>query len=248
MENEGLGPNGALLFCMEYLESQIDSFCKKITSSSFVDEDNSGAEDVDDVYYIFDLPGQAELVTCHYSLQRILAHMEKAFSFRIVVLHLTDSTGCQDSNRFVASLMASLQTMLMLERPQLNLLSKFDLIEQGGPLPLRVEEYLDLSNLPIIPSVNDKLSSALTELICDVGLLSLIPVAIEDVTCISYLVGEMDKANGFVYIEPKGSSSNEGIQGISVREGLRDSLIEHCKERYTKTMSDKEWDLLHGDD
>lgn len=237
MKNESLGPNGALLFCMEYLEREVDSFCKEILSLSSEDENP---------FFIFDLPGQAELITCHSSLQKILSHMEKVYNFRIVVLHLIDSTGCQDSGRFIASLISALQTMLMLERPQLNILSKFDLIEQGGPLPLRIEDYLLLSNLSLLALPKDKLSNALIELIEDLGLLSMIPIAIEDVICISFLVGEMDKANGFVYLDKEGG--NEAITGISVKEGLLDSLIEHCKQKYTKVLTDSDLDLLYGDD
>ena len=54
-----LGPNGAMLYCMEYLEHNIDWLESRLAA-------------LEHDYVLFDLPGQVELSTNHPSLQRIL--------------------------------------------------------------------------------------------------------------------------------------------------------------------------------
>ena len=45
METKGVGPNGALVFCMEFLEQNVDWLLNKIKS-------------LQGYYFIFDFPGQ----------------------------------------------------------------------------------------------------------------------------------------------------------------------------------------------
>lgn len=52
MVHEGLGPNGAMIFCMEHLEEQIEWLHEKI------------AEKPKNSYFLFDCPGQV----CSYFL------------------------------------------------------------------------------------------------------------------------------------------------------------------------------------
>ena len=65
MDEYGLGPNGAMLYCMEYLEENFDWLEK-------------GLEELGkDAYVVFDLPGQVELSTNHDSLKRIVEKLTK---------------------------------------------------------------------------------------------------------------------------------------------------------------------------
>ena len=50
MSRLNLGPNGGLIFCMEYLEKNLDWLKKKLSSYG-------------DQYFLFDCPGQVELYT-----------------------------------------------------------------------------------------------------------------------------------------------------------------------------------------
>jgi GPN-loop GTPase len=77
MSEHGLGPNGGMLYCMEYLEANYDWL-----------EDRLG-ELGKEAYVLFDLPGQVELSTNHNSLKRIIEKLGKS-GFRVcVVLKLT---------------------------------------------------------------------------------------------------------------------------------------------------------------
>ena len=65
MDSLGLGPNGAMLYCMEYLEKNLDWLEDAIAALP------------DDHYLIIDTPGQVELSTDHDSLRRIVERLQK---------------------------------------------------------------------------------------------------------------------------------------------------------------------------
>lgn len=70
MDTHGLGPNGGMLYCMEYLEENFDWLEEEL------------AQLAKDVYVVFDLPGQVEFWTNHESLKRIVDRLSKA-GFRV---------------------------------------------------------------------------------------------------------------------------------------------------------------------
>ena len=70
MQEQGLGPNGGMLYCMEYLEANFDWLEDGVKALG------KGA------YVVFDLPGQVELSTNHDSLKRIVTRLTK-MGFRV---------------------------------------------------------------------------------------------------------------------------------------------------------------------
>lgn len=68
MAEHGLGPNGAMLYCVEYLEKNFDWLVERLDE---VLEKQGGG------YVIFDTPGQVELWTNHDSLKRIVERLMK---------------------------------------------------------------------------------------------------------------------------------------------------------------------------
>lgn len=70
MSEHGFGPNGAMLYCLEYLEANFDWLEEGLTTLG------------KDAYVIFDLPGQVELSTNHDSLKRIVSKLTK-IGFRV---------------------------------------------------------------------------------------------------------------------------------------------------------------------
>jgi GTPase SAR1 family protein len=70
MDKHGLGPNGGLLYCMEYLEVNFDWLEGRLKELG------------DDAYVLFDLPGQVELSTNHESIKRIVKKLTKN-AFRV---------------------------------------------------------------------------------------------------------------------------------------------------------------------
>lgn len=66
MNEFGLGPNGGMLYCLEYLEQNIDWLLERLGALS------------PDTYIVFDLPGQVELSTNHSSLKNIVNKLIKS--------------------------------------------------------------------------------------------------------------------------------------------------------------------------
>lgn len=53
---------------------------------------------------------------------------------QLVAVHLVDSHYCSDPGKFISVLLTSLSTMVQLELPHINVLSKVDIMEQYGKL------------------------------------------------------------------------------------------------------------------
>lgn len=66
-----LGPNGGLIYCMEFLEKNFDWLKEKLKPLSD-----------DGYYFLFDCPGQVELYTHHDSVKKIFQYLEK-MNFRV---------------------------------------------------------------------------------------------------------------------------------------------------------------------
>lgn len=110
MNDLKLGPNGALMYCMEYLEENFDWLFGKLNS-------------LEENYLIFDLPGQVELYTHHKSIRNVFKRLEK-IEYHLCVVHMVDSHYCSDASKFISTLLLSLSTMLQIALPHVNVLSK----------------------------------------------------------------------------------------------------------------------------
>ncbi|KAI3856074.1 hypothetical protein MKX03_009642 [Papaver bracteatum] len=117
MAEHSLGPNGGLVYCMDYLEKNMDWLESKL------------APLIKDHYLLFDFPGQVELF---FLIEKLI----KKLDLRLTAIHLVDAHLCSDPGKYVSALLLSLSTMLHLELPHINVLSKIDLIESYGKLGL----------------------------------------------------------------------------------------------------------------
>lgn len=113
MKELNLGPNGALMYCMEYLEQNFDWLLNQLTK-------------IKDRYLIFDMPGQVELFTHHTSIKDVFGRLEK-LGYHLCAVHLVDSHYCSDPPKFISTLLLSLSTMLQIGLPHVNVLSKVSL-------------------------------------------------------------------------------------------------------------------------
>ena len=147
MNSLSLGPNGGLVYCMEYLEKNLDWLQQKLDT-------------LQDAYLLFDCPGQVELYTHNNAVRNIVGQLVK-WNHRLTAVHLVDSHYCSDPGKFISVLLTSLSTMLQVELPHVNVLSKVDLIEQYGRLPFNLDfftEVMDLSYLVDNLKVSDTVS------------------------------------------------------------------------------------------
>lgn len=196
MENCDLGPNGALVYCMEYLEKNLDWFFDQL--APYVDSDH---------YFIFDLPGQIELYTHNTSVRNILKKFEQ-FGFRLCAVQLIDSHYCSDPGKFISVLLTVLTTMCQLELPHINVLSKVDLAEQNGRLHFGIDFYSEVLDLEYLLQELDqttlskkylKLNKGLVDVIENYGLVSFLPLSIANEQSIRNVRAAADKANGYVF-------------------------------------------------
>ena len=112
MEDEELkfGPNGGLVFAMEFL----------LENQEWLEENLGEGEDD---YILFDCPGQIELYT-HMAVMRRLVDTLQAWNFRICGIFVLDCHFMVDGNKFISGAMAALSVMVNLELPHVNVLSK----------------------------------------------------------------------------------------------------------------------------
>ncbi|ATY61253.1 ATP binding [Cordyceps militaris] len=119
MEEVGLGPNGGLIYCFEFLMENLDWLTDALDSLT------------EDYLIIFDMPGQIELYTHIPILPTLMRYLSQpgALDIRMAAVYLLEATFVVDRAKFFAGTLSAMSAMLMLEVPHINVLSKMDLIK-----------------------------------------------------------------------------------------------------------------------
>lgn len=220
MTNLKLGPNGALVYCMEFLEKNIEWLTEGLAKLVKSNEKSLPA------YVVFDLPGQVELYTHHNSVRNIINHLTTKLDYRLCSVNLVDSYYVTDSSKFVSVLLMSLSSMLQIELPHVNILSKMDLIKQYGDLKFNLDYYTDVLDLGyLVESIEaeqdeeqesehvetrksksnntfakfKKLNEKICDLVQDYSLVSFLTLNIQKKNSILKCVQQIDKANGYLF-------------------------------------------------
>jgi len=196
MSQYGLGPNGGLVYCMDYLEKNIDWLHAKLKPL------------IKDHYLLFDFPGQVELFTLHSNAKNVILEMVNKWNFRLTAVHLVDAHLCSDPGKYVSALLMSLSTMLHLELPHVNVLSKIDLIESYGKLAFNLDFYTDVQDLSYLQDYLNKdpraakyrkMTMNLCEVVEDYGLVNFTTLNIQDKESVMDILKIIDKSNGYVF-------------------------------------------------
>ena len=228
MQEFDLGPNAGLIYCMEYLEKNLDWLWSRLESFK-------------DHYILIDCPGQVELFTHHPSLKNIIDQFQKK-DFRLCALHLIDSFHCVDASRYVSMILLSLQAMLQIELPFIHVLSKMDLIKSMGNPVFNLEFYTQVQDLEYlmhylsqdstIPSRYTALTKAIAEVVQDFGLVSFEPLAIDDPESVIRLARLIDKANGYVF----GGLENGSIFDVAIKS---DGFVQDVYDLHEKFIGNE---------
>lgn len=134
MEEMGLGPNGALIFCMEYLLENMDWLEGEIDKFD------------DDEYLIIDCPGQIELYTHAPIMKRIIDQLTLwGHAGRLASVFVVDATFVCDGPKFISGSLLSLSAMIAMELPHVNILSKTDLVDAE-----KLESILDVESASVL--------------------------------------------------------------------------------------------------
>ena len=152
MKDTGLGPNGGLVYCMEYLETHVDEVVdliqKRLASGPKSKNDpknqrfssTENSPDADSNYYLLlDLPGQVELYTHSTCVQNLLHKLMRVLDLRLAAVQLIDAHYCADASKFLSAALLGTTTLLRLELPTVSVLSKVDLL-MGNHVGLNEED------------------------------------------------------------------------------------------------------------
>lgn len=176
MEDEELhfGPNGGLVFCLEFL----------IENSEWL-RDKLG--DHEDDYILFDCPGQIELYT-HLTAIRKLVKLLQDWNFNVCCVFMLDVQFMTDGAKFLSGTMTALSIMVNLELPHMNLLSKMDLLSKNAKKQL--DRFLEPDAHAIMGDIelnsskfnekHRKLTEAVGRLIEDYSLVRFTPLNLKD--------------------------------------------------------------------
>ncbi|ODN80079.1 cytoplasmic protein [Cryptococcus wingfieldii CBS 7118] len=216
MSEFSLGPNGAMLYCIEYLEANVDWLVERL--------DEVLREEGGNGYVVFDTPGQAELWTNHDSLKNVVDKLVK-MDYRLAAVHLSDSHYITDASKFISVTLLALRAMLQMEMPHLNVLSKIDLLSTYGELSFDLSYYTEVQDLSYLLGSLDsdprtakysKLNKAMVELVEGFSLVGFQTLAVEDKESMLNIVRTIDKMTGYIFI-PSNSLDGDGTSAANAQ-------------------------------
>jgi GPN-loop GTPase len=244
MREEELGPNGGVLHALEALEQDFDWL-------------KDGLEQLGEDYILFDCPGQVELFTHHNSLRNVFYKLQK-LGYRLVVMHMVDSFVLSRPSLYMSALLLSLRSMLQLDLPTLNVLTKIDNLSHYPSLPFNLDFYTEVHDLEyLLPYLNAELDGkdvsvdhpdevapeelqdqpegkftalnrAITSLVADFALVAFEPLCVEDKATMAALLASADKATGHVFAD----TDADTVWKIAVDSGATSLDIRDVQERW----------------
>ncbi|TKC50221.1 hypothetical protein EI555_000714, partial [Monodon monoceros] len=180
------GPNGGLVFCMEYFANNFDWL-----------EDCLGH--VEDDYILFDCPGQIELYT-HLPVMKQLVQQLEQWEFRVCGVFLVDSQFMVESFKFISGILSALSAMISLEIPQVNVMTKMDLLSKKAKK--EIEKFLDPDMYSLLDDPTSdlrskkfkKLTNAICGLIDDYSMVRFLPYDQSDEESMNIVLQHIDFA------------------------------------------------------
>lgn len=142
MEELKLGPNGGLLYCMEYIIENKDWLHDQLSDLS------------NDDYVLFDCPGQIELYT-HLDLMHSLCAMLQEIGFTLCSVYMLDTTFIQDNIKFVSGVLMALCSMVNLNLPHLTILTKCDLVGNKDYIDKYINYADDIGDIDVVNNEAD---------------------------------------------------------------------------------------------
>ncbi|XP_055963145.1 GPN-loop GTPase 3-like [Sorex fumeus] len=166
------GPNGGLFFCMENFANNFEWL-----------ENCLGH--VEDDYILFDCPacvlvGQIELYTNLPVMKQLVQQLEQ-WEFRVCGVFLVDSQFMVESFKLISGILAALSAMVSLEIPQVNIMTKMDLLSKRAKKEIEnfpdpdMYSLLDDSTSIFRSKKFKKLTNAICGLVDDYSMVRLLP-------------------------------------------------------------------------
>jgi GTPase SAR1 family protein len=183
MLKKKLGPNGALVYCMEYLLEHIEWLEEQTESFA----ENS--------YFLFDCPGQLELYS-HYDIMTNIINALKRRGFSLCSVFCLDCTFLQEQSKFISGNVLSLATMIQMELPHLTIMTKCDLISKTK-LYNKIEDGIETGDLikelsPMMGKKMSKLNNVLINFVENYSLVQFNTLNLNDEESISAVLYNAD--------------------------------------------------------
>ncbi|KAI9470895.1 MAG: GPN-loop GTPase [Benjaminiella poitrasii] len=106
MEELDYGPNGGLIYCLEFLLNNVDWLEEEIGT-------------YDDDYLIFDCPGQIELYT-HFPIMKRLCETLNRLNMNVCGVYCLESQFIEDKSKYFSGVLSAMSAMVNLEIPHIN--------------------------------------------------------------------------------------------------------------------------------
>lgn len=108
-----LGPNGGLLYCMEYVERHLGEVLTLLRERLGIRHRND--RHASRAYLLFDLPGQIELTAHSNVVPRIAQRLARELDLRLVCVQLVDAAVCMtDVSKFIGAALICTASMMRL--------------------------------------------------------------------------------------------------------------------------------------
>lgn len=143
---------------------------------------------------------------------------------------------------YISALLLSLRSMLQMDLPHLNVLTKIDNLSNYAPLPFNLDFYTEVQDLTyLLPHLEAEssrlakgkfsaLNNAIIELVEEFGLVAFETLAVEDKRSMMNLLRSIDRASGYAFGPAEGA--NDSIWAVAVREGLGGMDVRDVQERW----------------
>lgn len=189
MEELNYGPNGGLLYALEYLAENTDWLKEQLGE---FEED----------YLIIDCPGQIELYTHIPVMNRIISDIQ-AWGYNVCALYLIDSQFMTDTSKFISASLMCLSAMLQFELPHLNIITKMDLLGSKGESE-DMEKFFQVDIRTLTAELNKsmrpdfkELNYAIANVVDDFNMVSYLPLNIKDDESVAAILYQIDTATQY---------------------------------------------------
>lgn len=183
-EAKGLGPNGGLVYAMEYL----------MENAGWV---NDQLADYADDFLVIDMPGQVELLSHIPVVPNFISLLRQEGYFVTAVFLLDAPTVTADTGKYVSGCLLALTTMMSLDCPFVGLLSKVDLLspEMKRESVLNHFENCDFDYLSTdrMPAKWRGMTRQIATVVHDFSLVRLVPFDITDEDTIRFVANLIDE-------------------------------------------------------
>ena len=224
-----LGPNGSFLYCINFLNENIKWLDEQINQEKYKDY----------FYYLIDTPGQIEIFTISPEFKNICDYItdQKNLNVKLCCVNLIECINMCDMPKYIFSIFSVLNSMINLALPQVNFISKCDLIKQ-----LKATHQFELS-LDFYKNPNDDtqlkyyfddlkmnkkfkaLNEKISQFICDYGLVGFTLLDLSNVRHLNRASYLIDKANGYIYMKELVENENLDSQVLLAQNDLENEDV-----------------------